>query len=161
MVAWRMEGHCQDRGEGMGWVFKGIKPKIILTVSLMGFVSYLVLVLLLDSVFLPYREGTPMAEVENLRIWGYRMLLDKSLSLLAIFIVGLLIARLSPEEDRNCLSGVMGGWLFVGYGAVFYLVRFGMEDYLRYNDPLGTMIWSAFLGGCGFYVYRFKLKREK
>jgi len=141
--------------------FKEIKPKVIIGVSLIVYVTYLIITLFVNKVFLPYsREVTPNTEVENLKIWGYRILFGKIFSWIAMFIIGLLVAKFTHKENRNYLNGVISSLLFTFYGIIFYIVRFGIENYNKYNNFFETIIWSALSGGLGFYIYkRLQLKR--
>jgi len=141
--------------------FKEIKPKVIIGVSLIVYVTYLIITLFVNKVFLPYsREVTPNTEAENLKIWGYRILFGKIFSWIAMFIVGLLVAKFTRKENRNYLNGVIGGLLFASYGIIFYIIRFGIDNYNKYNNFFETIIWSALLGGLGFYIYKkLQLKR--
>jgi len=142
--------------------FKEIKPKVILGISLIVYVVYLIITLFVYKVFLPYsQEVTPNTEVENLKIWGYRVLFGKIFSWVAMFIVGLLVAKFTHKENRNYLNGAIGSLFFAFYGIIFYIARFGIENYNKYNSFFETIIWSALLGGLGFYIYkRLQLKRS-
>jgi len=122
---------------------RGIRPKIIVGVSVITYIVYLIIVLLVYNIFLPYREVTPANDLENLEIWGYRVLFGKIFSLVTTVIVGLLIARFIHKENRNYLNGVFGGLLFALYGIILYIVRFGIENYNKYNNFLETIIWSV------------------
>lgn len=133
---------------------KEIKPKIIIGISLIAYVVYLVIVLLIDKLFLTYQEVPPFTDAKNLKIWGYRVLFEKIFSWVAVFIAGLLVAKFIHKGNRNYLNGVISGLLFAFYEIIFYVVRFGMGGYNKYNNFFEAIIWAAFLGGLGFYIYK-------
>jgi len=70
------------------------------------------------------------------------------------------VAKFTHKENRNYLNGVISGLLFAFYGIILYIARFGIENYNKYNNFFETIIWSALLGGLGFYICkRLQLKR--
>ena len=104
--------------------------------------TYLIITLFVNKVFLPYsQEVTPNTEVENLKIWGYCILFEKIFSWVAIFIVGLLVAKFTHKENRNYLNGIISGLLFAFYGIILYIARFRIENYNKYNNFFETIIY--------------------
>lgn len=142
--------------------FREIKLRIVIGIPFIAYVIYVIIDMFVFNSFLSYRqELTPATDIWNVKIWGYRIMIEMIFGAVIIFITGLLIAKLVGKENKNYLNGIIGGLFFAFYGIIFYILRFGVENYIKYNDFFLTILWSALLGGLGFYLYkRIQFKKK-